>query len=187
MTKNKRKREEEAEDSQKGRTLSSLCVILDLDQTILHSCAASDVGADDAHDFCVWVDGVEYRTLLRPHALELWRWLAKEAGMFGVWTAGNKEYAYQVTEAIVAKAGVQTTRPPDFVLDRDMCKGARLVKDLSLFKRCFPCYKSVLVDDNPVHKQFNVSNVVCVAPFVRGGKDDCELRKLFDPSLLLDC
>lgn len=184
MTKNKRKREEEAEDSQ-GRTLSSLCVILDLDQTILHSCAASAVGADDAHDFCVWVDGVEYRTLLRPHALELWRWLAEEAGMFGVWTAGNKEYAYQVTEAIISKAGLRT-RLPDFVLDRDMCKGAQLVKDLSVFKKSFPCYKSVLVDDNPVHKRFNVSNVVCVSPFVRG-KDDCELQKLFNPSLLLDC
>lgn len=188
MTKNKRKREEAEEGGQqrqKGRTLASLCVVLDLDQTILHSRASSEIGADEAHDFCVRVDGVEYKTLLRPHALELWRWLAEEAGMFGVWTAANKEYAYQVTEAIVAKAGVRT-RPPDFVLDRDMCKGAQLVKDLGFFKKSFPCYKSVLVDDNPVHKRFNVSNVVCVSPFVRG-RDDCELKKLFDPSLLLDC
>lgn len=148
-----------------------LCVVLDLDHTLLHARKAQDVAAEEEWSFAVHVGGDEYKVLLRPFAIEFWKLVAKSAACFGVWTAGIGSYADQIVSKLIEITGCSC----DFVLDRRACtidEKGQVVKDLATFKECLPGHDVVLVDDSSVHQQYNNNQgVLKVKPFF-AGKDE---------------
>ena len=189
MTK-KRKLEETAEPAPATKPAPPVCVILDLDHTLLHSRPACALERDEAHCFELMVEGGLYKTKLRPFAIEFWKYLAtsKCVKMFGVWTAGTPEYATRIVEELTARSGYRC----DFLLDRLACtqdKRGMIVKDLAGFKQFVPDHRVVLIDDSKANYEFNRGGVVRVAPFfaTKSPTDDCVLQDLMKyPFLMLD-
>lgn len=149
-------------------TQKKLILVLDLDQTILHTVCDAPSLRDTIH---FRIDDSEYCVKLRPG---LRRMLDKISKMYEihVYTMGTREYAKKITEAIDPSKEYFHDR----VITRDENQGL-LVKRLD---RLFP-YKHrniVILDDRPDVWEF-CKNLVLVKPFWYFNRIDIN-----DPGLL---
>ena len=197
MTKNgKRKRGCES--------VAKLCVVVDLDHTLLHTRSATDCRASDddveERTFSFSLASGSYKTTLRPYAIDFWRAVAasEKTKTFGVWTAGASDYAEAIVKEICKRAGI--ARKPDFVLSRDACCmfGKQMVKDLrELVVLCEEGERIVLVDDNKANLTYNGGGVLTVPPYTTDGswpvptsvtreESACYLKRLIDAPLMLE-
>ncbi len=91
-----------------------LCVLLDLDNTLIHSIRLSDVDkvADDIQEQYRYVDmGKYYRIFERPHLQEFLDYLFKHFTV-SVWTAASKDYATFIVDNFIL---VKPERKLDFI------------------------------------------------------------------------
>jgi hypothetical protein len=165
-------------------------LVFDLDNTLLHSCAARvDDGALAAID--VTVDKFQYCVHLRPGADRVLRYLCQHAGFFrfGFWSAGTEEYVHAVLAAVFAHLDVPDWKDKArFVRTRRHAwlhpASGQYVKSLGAIARAFQTTKVLLIDDNVVHTlvPFNFGRIVLVPPFqahAPGASSDTVLDQLY--------
>lgn len=200
MTKNGKRKRSSAGDAPPAK----LCVVIDLDHTLLHTRPATDCRASDddveERTFSFSLASGRYKTTLRPYAIDFWKAVAasEKTATFGVWTAGASDYAEAIVEEICKRADI--ARKPDFVLSRDACCmfGRHVVKDLrELVVLCDQGERIVLVDDNKANLTYNGGGVLTVPPYTTDGswpaptsvtreESACYLKRLIDAPLMLE-
>ncbi|PWA61213.1 haloacid dehalogenase-like hydrolase (HAD) superfamily protein [Artemisia annua] len=152
-------------------------VVLDLDETLVHSVLANGLPPPGGYDFVVrpLLDGerVTFYVVKRPFVDEFLEFLSVNGFEIVVFTAGIEEYAALVLEKL-DKKGVISHK-----LYRASCKecDGRFVKDLSGLGRDLK--RAVIVDDNPNSYSLQPENAIPIRPFV-DDFGDVELKKLMD-------
>ena len=153
-----------------------VCIVFDLDNTLVH--ATKDAFGDaDAHPVCdckLWIH-------VRPHVRELLLH-TKGIAKIGIWTAGTREYAHEVTVYLASICGVDDVF--EFVLSRENATFYQnmYVKDLDVVRGLMGIDDVYLVDDSAVHlwAPQNHGRVIQVPPFhyTDDASADCALLYL---------
>lgn len=127
--------------------MSNLMLVLDLDETLIHS---RPLGSKKPCDFTIrFRTGEQYGVCKRPgldNFVATLRRLMRHSGLrVSVWTAADEAYAHKILDQIWATWRKDLT----FLRTRRHCttlENGAVVKDL----RCLPrSYVTLLVDDNP--------------------------------------
>jgi carboxy-terminal domain RNA polymerase II polypeptide A small phosphatase len=150
-----------------------ILLILDLDETLLHS---SEKRLDCAESFC-FENLFVYK---RPFVDEFLQTVVPFFNL-AVWSSGTDDYVEYLAQNII----VPHTNPI-FVWGRSRCTQRRsmgtgeyyFVKRLTKLRRMgYPINKMIIVDDSPEKCQCNFGNAIYVPPFLGSTADD-ELRYL---------
>lgn len=131
----------------------TLNVILDLDETIVHS---KNGNYEGDYNFNLGVHG-RFSVYKRPHITEFLMWL-EEHFTVGLYTAGMQDYADAVIDVIGANAIIPVERR----LYRHHCiqQGPLYLKDLNQFG--IPSEKILLIDNSPYSLLVNPKNgILC--------------------------
>jgi TFIIF-interacting CTD phosphatase-like protein len=157
-----------------AKTIASLLVIFDLDETLIH--AAEQPLARDP-DFAVG----PFPIYKRPFTEELLVDCARECTL-AVWTSATRDYAEAILERLLPK-DVRLA----FVWTRERCTRRYMseeeqdhgwIKDLKKVKKHgFPLERVLMVDDIPGNLARQYGNYVRVTPYL-GDEDDRELALL---------
>eukprot|EP01138_Halocafeteria_seosinensis_P002990 gb/GECG01003054.1/.p1 GENE.gb/GECG01003054.1/~~gb/GECG01003054.1/.p1 ORF type:complete len:429 (+),score=54.48 gb/GECG01003054.1/:1-1287(+) len=146
------------------------CLVLDLDETLVHSSFKSVECADFIIDISVQGQPFHIHVIKRPFVDEFLKVLSQKYEI-GVFTASVKEYADEVVSRLNTDGAIQWT------LYRESCtlyKGQR-VKDLRRLRRLLS--RTVIVDDKDTSFLFQPANGIECLPFF-GDPEDTELRAL---------
>lgn len=141
-----------------------LCVVLDLDHTLVHS----QVPLDRRYDAFRVLESTLWAHA-RPHCGSLLRQLVDHPSVqLCIWTAGTKGYAEDVTNGLCALYGIDREKITVFCRDHAFpwTRDGKTVflKDTDVVRRFFPhAVDVVLVDDDPIHRRLR-SNRGCVVP-----------------------
>lgn len=159
--------------------MSQLPVFLfDLDHTLIHT---SMKLKDERYDtFPICVEGETMTVHVRPFAVDLLRYMAKEDKVtFGVWTAATYEYAMAVLEGLFSRVGVDAWEERlAMVWSRKQTSYQRqglYAKVLDTAAFVLGTDRVILLDDSPVHTVVvprNRGRVFTVPAFHAGTKDD---------------
>jgi TFIIF-interacting CTD phosphatase-like protein len=156
-----------------AKTIASLLVIFDLDETLIHT-AEQPLARDP--DFNLG----RFLVYKRPFVEDLLIDCARNCTL-AVWTSATQDYAEAILERLI---------PEDielaFVWTRERCirrydseqEGYGWVKDLKKVKRHgFPLERVLMVDDTPGNLTRQYGNYIRVAPYL-GDENDRELALL---------
>ena len=125
-------------------------IVFDLDHTLVHTHSECLPGFDTFE-----IDeGIVH---VRPHALELLRYVIKSRLRLVVWTAGTSSYANEVVTGLWALMGLRSNVGV-LVRSRDHTTGKALVKDIAGLRRELKVSLLLLVDDDPRHVYYMESN-----------------------------
>ncbi|XP_010518827.1 PREDICTED: carboxy-terminal domain RNA polymerase II polypeptide A small phosphatase 1 [Tarenaya hassleriana] len=160
------------EDDNKPEDSRKKTVVLDLDETLVHSSMERPEGP---YDFVVrpTIDGqiMKFFVIKRPGVDEFLRKMGEKYRVV-VFTAGMREYASLVLDHLDPGRGLISHR-----LYRDACceVEGRLVKDLGRVVKDMG--RVVIVDDNPNSYSLQPDNAFPIKPFI-DDPEDVELRKV---------
>jgi len=146
------------------------CLVLDLDETLVHS----SFQPVDKYDFLipVEIDGNTYQVYVakRPHVDEFLKEMGKVYEVV-VFTASLSKYADPVLDLL------DIHRVVDFRLFREHCTDVdgTYVKDLSLLAR--PLNRICIVDNSPIAYSFHPENAIAIQSWFEDTRDS-ELLKL---------
>lgn len=179
------------------------CIVLDLDETLIHSFFTSPLPASEGLQYKLdpsiggrlyrldikFDDGTygSYWALKRPHLDTFLRYIFDNFGIVVVWTAGVKEYAHAVCEWLFAN------QYPDAVYDRSFCvkldndKYTKPLLKLSTqpeLRGKVRLDNTIIIDDNPNSIAMNVENAINIPAFkpnpnivdIMDERDDCLLK-----------
>lgn len=148
-------------------------LVLDLDETLLHSCEGVFEREPDFY-------ACSYGVYLRPFIDGFLRWVS-EWYELAIWTSAGEDYAKEIVHYLFSNpndlkfvwASNRCTRiyncdTGEQLLIKDFCKIKRLGYDLN---------RVLVVDDSPEKHCRNYGNLIRVSPF-EGALDDNELRDL---------
>ncbi|XP_010538579.1 PREDICTED: carboxy-terminal domain RNA polymerase II polypeptide A small phosphatase 1-like [Tarenaya hassleriana] len=164
--------DEKFEDSAENRKKKEKTIVLDLDETLIHSSTERPEGP---YDFVVRprIDGqmLTFFVIKRPGVDEFLRKIGEKYTVV-VFTAGLPEYASMVLDHLDPRRRVISHR-----LFRNSCTimDGRLVKDLG--RVVGDMRRVVIVDDNPNSYALQPENAFPIKPFTDDLMDE-ELRKL---------
>ena len=153
-----------------AKTIASLLVIFDLDETLIH---AAERPLAREPDFTVG----PFPVYKRPFVEELLIDCARDCTL-AVWTSATRDYAEAVLDRLIP-AGVSFA----FVWTRERCTRRYMpeeqdhgwIKDLKkVKKRGFPLERVLMVDDTPGNLARQYGNYIRVTPYL-GDEDDREL------------
>ena len=155
--------------------MSRPLVLLDIDQTLIHTCPVSN----PVFDRFVVGFGVAGNAFshVRPNAPQLLRYLVERTVRgevdFGFWSTGTKDYVVQVVNKLFELAGIPDgIHKVHIVCTREVTprtKNGDFIKILNMLKRP----SCLLVDDNALHAMVpsNHGKVLLLPPF-RGVADN---------------
>ncbi|KAJ3089067.1 CTD (Carboxy-terminal domain, RNA polymerase II, polypeptide A) small [Physocladia obscura] len=150
---------------QKPEHVGKKCLILDLDETLVHSAFKPVSNADFIIPILIDDKYHNVYVLKRPHVQEF---LEKMAAHFElvVFTASVSNYADPVLDLLDPKGFVQ------YRLYREHCVQYNLnyVKDLSVLGR--PLEDCIIIDNNPMAYAFQPSNAIPCATWIDDMEDD---------------
>jgi len=156
-----------------AKTVASLLVIFDLDETLIH---AAERPLAREPDFAVGL----FPIYKRPFVEELLVDCAHDCTL-AVWTSATRDYAEAILERLIPQ-GVRLA----FVWTRERCTRRYIpdeqdygwIKDLKKVKKHgFPLARVLMVDDIPANLARQYGNYVRVTPYL-GDEDDRELALL---------
>jgi len=145
-----------------------LALVLDLDNTLLHTVVAQEAQLppfSDIPDFFPFTldDGHQYYVKLRPN---LSTFLKNVENLFEIYiyTTGTISYAKKITEFITKACGLSPNFFGDRIVTRDHTPGKVLTKDL---RAIFPCDDSMvlIVDDREDVWACHLSNLLRITPY----------------------
>eukprot|EP01138_Halocafeteria_seosinensis_P002991 gb/GECG01003055.1/.p1 GENE.gb/GECG01003055.1/~~gb/GECG01003055.1/.p1 ORF type:complete len:439 (+),score=47.74 gb/GECG01003055.1/:1-1317(+) len=152
------------------KTDNKPCLVLDLDETLVHSSFQRVKTADFVVTAKVDENPLSIYVIKRPFVHEFLKTLAQKYEI-GIFTASQKEYAEKVVERLNADGTIQWT------LYRESCtlyRGQR-VKDLNRLPRQLS--RTIIVDDRDTSFLFQPENGIECLPFY-GNAEDVELKSL---------
>jgi len=150
-------------------------IVLDLDETLIHSCSKEPAHYDHLINFRD--NGQSYRMYIqkRPGVDTFLKELSK---MFEIciFTASTKEYA----DPIIDKLSISIPHSHRFYRNHCTIKSGMYIKDLSRFNR--PISSILLIDNSPVSVKFQPENGIICKTWT-GGRNDRELTSRLLPTL----
>eukprot|EP00826_Nyctotherus_ovalis_P015884 TRINITY_DN14552_c0_g2_i14.p1 TRINITY_DN14552_c0_g2~~TRINITY_DN14552_c0_g2_i14.p1 ORF type:complete len:204 (+),score=41.23 TRINITY_DN14552_c0_g2_i14:372-983(+) len=154
--------------AKKTRQTPDLTLVLDLDETLVHSSLAPITEDDDQITIRKGATDITVYVSIRPWARELLQKLAKYYEIV-VFTASEKNYADRVMQLLDPDKKLVKYR-----LYRDSCVSCNqvLVKDLNVLGRDLT--KTVIIDNNPSSFAFQNENGILIRSY-RGNKNDTAL------------
>lgn len=152
--------------------VSPLLVVLDLDETLVHTHA----DADDIRDFTILIPGHESLYVIkRPGVDEFLDWLRKPPMEVVVFTAGSESYANAVVRYLDPERTVIRR-----LLSRGKCSPTPLedafCKDLH--KLTENMARIVLVDNSPLSCMLQPENGILIDDWLGGDPNDSELERV---------
>ena len=150
-------------------------LILDLDETLIHS-TATKLNLQEDFKF------QKYYVYKRPHLT----WFLTEVSKhfrIGVWSAADEQYVEKIVEQILPKNIVL-----EIMWGQSWCSFKEDIKGnyvhyekrlLKLTKLNFKMESIILIDDNEENARINKENTILIKPF-KGKETDNELKYLFD-------
>jgi len=159
--------------------------VLDLDETLIHTSEiTTNYSAQLAKksDFYFTIDRQYYWVIKRP-GLDLFLDFVFKYFNVGIWTAGDKEYAKQISRRILKLPQLQRIK---FIYSRQFChldtnsKPPMFTKPLAKVFELFPTFQAqntIMVDNTFNVMKFNPQNGILIPDFT-GNPNDCYLYHL---------
>lgn len=155
-------------------------LVLDLDETLIHTVELRDETAYCERDPDIWIDDTSLASYKRPGVEEFLTWCFENYAAVGLWTAGTRPYAFEVLPHLC--------NPNDFafVWGRERCtwkfdfeRGeSDWIKDIRKLRRMgYSKQKILCVDDTPEKFKRSYGNYIRVQAF-EGDPEDTELEQL---------
>lgn len=158
----------------------SSCLVLDLDETLVHTMDSGDdykryveraqlPQAVKSRVYAFFIDGLRYWGARRPYLPQFLDVAFTQVDIVGVWSAGEGDYVRAVVDRVF------TRQKPHFVWTREQCKlihiGTNLedyYKPLSLLFKSYPSidpHNTLIVDDKHKVATYNSTNLVEVPSY----------------------
>lgn len=155
-----------------------MLVILDLDETLIHTFAMTDKNHDKnkkMSDFHFVLSGNYYWVKCRPGLTVFLEYLFKYFDV-GVWTAADKQYAKAICKKIFTMEQLKKLR---FIYSRELCeseKNGPFTKPLVKVYRLNPSFNSnntIMIDNSKVTFKHNEYNAIHIPDYVGRVSDKC--------------
>ncbi|KAL0229831.1 hypothetical protein PCE1_003395 [Barthelona sp. PCE] len=150
---------------------SPYTVVLDLDETLIHTTDTLDTNVMCDHEYEeLFIAGETYYTFFRPQAREFVRNLARDFEVV-IFTAGTDEYADKVAAMLDARWHVKREESMfSAVLSRSQCTEVKVDRDSAVFVKHLDYLgrnldRVVMVDNTINALSWNIDNLVLCGPF----------------------
>lgn len=148
------------------------CILLDLDETIIHSLSPSELKSLNKHQRSEFdkltkhlMDDDYYTVIERPGLQPFLDFLFKNFNV-SVWTAASQDYALFIIDEIILK---KKSRKLDWILFSYHCKIAKKeeggMKNLKLLDRFSSYDHLIILDDHPKVYKTQPDNCIAMKPF----------------------
>ncbi len=171
-------------------------IILDLDETLIHSETNAKVMANP--DFTFVIAGEKYYVRKRPGLDKFLAYVFSHFKTVGVWTAATKDYANKIVNNIFTpeqKAQLKYFMSRKHIIDGqkplqrifDQAGDAKGINNKQ-GETCTTCtkYNTIMIDDNPDVLSNNPGNAIQVPQWLGKGKDDYLFKLIIVLQSILD-
>ena len=145
-------------------------LVLDLDESLIHSVTEKPIGIKKSSYFSFEIYGTTYYVIKRPGIKELFCYIFKTFDTVSIWTAATKEYAERVIENIFTKAQVKKLYLKKF--RTHLVKGDKVLDTIFESNKSFNKSNTLLIDDKPYVTGKNYGNTIVIPEFLGDSEDD---------------